>query len=152
MDNDFVKPTRELSGRWVVIGLFAFAIVLTGAMWGYWKLHRGPFLPLERVLADTFPGSSPKVEGGQRKIHKETPRILRITLKVDFDPVADESRAKAFAERVLSVVSANYDVTTYDTSEIHLFWPEPEREIKQWTIELPLRVETGVTRAKSRSR
>ena len=101
MASDDLPPgprPRELSGRWVVIGLFAFAITLTVALWVYWKLHRAPFLQWEQFLAGEFQGSSPLVEGGQRKMHRGTPRILRITLKVDFDPQADERRAREFAD------------------------------------------------------
>jgi hypothetical protein len=117
--------------------LFAFAILATGGMWVYWKLHRAPFLPLERALVEEFPGSSPHVEGGQRKMHEKTPRILRVTLKIDFDPLADEAKAREFAEKVAAFLREHHDASRYQKLEIRLYFPEPEREIKQWSVELP---------------
>jgi hypothetical protein len=129
---------RTLSGRWVVVVLIAFGMLATGGMWVYWKLHVAPFLPLQQALADEFDDSSPRVEGGQRKIHKGTPRILRITLKVDFDPAADAQRADAFADRVVRFTRGVYDLTAYEVLEVHLYWPEPEGEIKMHSITRPV--------------
>jgi hypothetical protein len=123
-----------LSGRWLVVGMFAFAITTTSILYLYWKMHVGPFLPLQKALAAQFDDSRPLVEGGQRKMHKNTPRILRITMKVDFDPTADEAQAGAFADRVVEFTRAHYsELSAYEVLEIHLFYPQPEKTIREWT-------------------
>lgn len=131
------KRPHELSGRWVVVGMFVFAAAATGGMWVYWKLHIAPFLPLQEALAEAFPGSRPRVEGGQRKMSKNTPRILRITARVDFDPTRDQNAAEVdrFADRLAAVAREKQnDLSSYELLELHLFWPEPEQEIRQRTI------------------
>ncbi len=131
-------PAREISGRWVVAGMFAFAILLTSGLWIYWKLHIAPFIPLQQALAAEFEGAQPRVEGGQRKMHQGTPRILRITMKVDFDPVASVAKAEEYADRVEASIRRNTDITPYSTLELHLFQLQPEQEIRQRTVERKL--------------
>jgi hypothetical protein len=115
--------------------MFAFGLTTVGMLWLYSVRHAAPFLPLQRALAQEFENSAPKVEGGQRKIHKQTPKVLRIVMKVGFDPTDEPERAKSFANRVTMFVHKHHDLSEYELLEIHLFWPEPEKEIKQWTIE-----------------
>jgi hypothetical protein len=127
-----------LSGRWIVAAMFAFAIAATVTLYVYWKLHVGPFVPLQKAIAAEFEGSRPLVEGGQRKIHKDTPRILRITMKIDFDPDANPVRTNELAERVIGFTRERFDLSAYEVLEIHFFWPEPEKKIKQWRLEREL--------------
>lgn len=123
-----------LPGRWLVAAMFAFAITATSILYIYWKMHVGPFLPLQKALAAQFDDSRPLVEGGQRKMHRNTPRILRITMKVDFDPTVDEKQAEAFADRVVAFTRAHYAaLSAYEVLEIHLFYPQPEKTIREWT-------------------
>jgi hypothetical protein len=129
------REDRTISGRWAVLGIFLFAISATGGLYVYWKLHVGPFVPLQKALAEKFPGSRPLVEGGQQKIHKHTPRILRITMKVDADPNADERKTEELAERVIALARERFDLSTYEILEIHFFWPEPEKKIHKWDRE-----------------
>jgi hypothetical protein len=119
----------------MVVAMFAFAITATGLLYGYWRLHIAPFLPLQKAIAASFKDSRPRVEGGQRKIHKGTPHILRVTMKIDFDPNADEARATAFANRVVAFVRERQDLTEWEILEIHFYWPEPEKELHEWMFE-----------------
>lgn len=131
---DVVRPARSNAGRWIVVGMIAFAMTLTGACWVYWKLHVAPFLPLQQLLAGEFEDCRPKVQGGQRKIHKSTPEILRITMKIDFDPTGQsgEAQTDALAKRVTAFVAGNWpELSHYVTLELHFYWPEPEKKIKQ---------------------
>lgn len=127
------------SGRWVVIALFIFAGALTLTNYIYWKLHVGPFLPLQQQLAEHWPGSKPLVEGGQRKMHRNTPKILRITMKIDFNPTtkAGRQRAEHFAREVAAFVSRVYEpLSDYELLELHFYWPEAEKKILQVSITL----------------
>ena len=82
----FGNSPREFSGTKLIIGLFVFATAMSSGLWIFWYLHARPFQPLQLAIHQAFPKSYPQVQGGQRKMHKNTPRILRITLKVPFDP------------------------------------------------------------------
>lgn len=115
--------------------MFAFAMTATGLLYLYWKLHIAPFLPLQKAIAASFKGSRPRVEGGQRKIHKNTPRILRVTMKIDFDPKKDEPQAIAFANRVIRFVREREDLSNWDVLEVHFYWPEPEKKLHEWKYE-----------------
>ncbi len=126
------------SGRWVVLVMFVFAGAIIGTLWIYSDRHTAPFRELTRALAAEFPGSVPKVEGGQRKKHKDTPRILRIILKVTFDPERDDRGAADFAGRVLAFARGHHDMAKYDTVEIHLFQLRPEEEIRQRAFSFPV--------------
>ena len=93
------QPEWRVSGRWMVLGLIAFGVLTTGALWTYWNLHVGPFRPMQDALAVTFPHSSPRVDGGQRKMHKGTPKVLRVVMRVDFDPVLEPARGETVVDR-----------------------------------------------------
>ena len=125
---------RVLAGRWVVVAMLLFGMTATGIMWAYWKSHVAPFLPLQQALADQFPSSRPRVEGGQRKLHKGTPALLRITMKVNFDPQREPQRAEAFFDRVSEFTRDQIDLRPYDELHLHLYWPEPEKEIRERTL------------------
>ena len=129
---------KEISGRWVVVGLFSFAILITATLWIYWKLHIGPFLPLQQALADKFEDSRPRVEGGQRKVHKDTLKILRITMKIEFDPTKNRQQADDFADEVFQFVKKVSNLETYQQLELHLYWPHPEEKIIEQTFQLDL--------------
>ena len=104
-------------------------------MWFYWNLHVRPFLPLQKSLAYEFPDSRPRVEGGQRQMHKGSPRILRIIMKVEFDPTREKKRAEKFADRVSSFVRGACDLRSYETLELHFYRLDPEKTIKEGTFE-----------------
>lgn len=124
-----------IPGTWVVAGMFAFGLAATGILFAYWHFHTAPFQELQTALAAEFEGSRPRVEGGQRKQHKETPRILRVILKVEFHPEQEKARAENMADRVMELAAKHHDITAYDAAEIHLFWPEQEQEIHELVIE-----------------
>jgi hypothetical protein len=129
---------REISGKWVIVGLFTFAILITATLWIYWKLHVGPFLPLQQALADKFEDSRPRVEGGQRKAHKGTLKILRITMKIEFDPTKNRMQADDFAAEVFQFIKIVSDLETYQQLELHLYFPHPEEKIIEQTFHLDL--------------
>lgn len=138
-----VRRTRELSGRWVVIGMFIFGVLATSALWAYWYLHTAPFRPLQMAIAESIPGSNPRVEGGQRKIHKQTPRILRITIRVEFDPEAEEERAKELGAKLEALARQYQDLASYDVLEMYLFHRIPEQKIRERLITVDLTAQSA---------
>lgn len=128
-----MDDTRRVSGRAVVVVMFLFGIAATSILFFYWEAHTAPFRALQTELAETFTGSKPRVDGGQRKSHKGTPKTLRVVMQVEFDPDADERTAEAFADEVM-LVAARHGLTKYEVLEIHLYWPEPEARIHERTL------------------
>ena len=130
-----LKQTTEISGKWIVTGMFTFAVAVIFVLWFYTVSHRVPFRPLERALAEEFEDSVPKVEGGQRKIHQNSSKILRIIMKVTFDPTVEREQAERFAKNVIAFARNHHDISQYEILEIHFFKPEPEKKILQWETE-----------------
>jgi hypothetical protein len=136
------KPAARVSGRAVVIGMFTFGIAATATLWIYWTLHTGPFRPLQDALAAEFPGSLPRVDGGQRKMHKGTPKILRVVLKVDFDPVTDTRQGQQVLDRVEELARHHIDLNVYDFLDVYLYQGVPESVLREKEFERTLRPNT----------
>lgn len=119
----------RVAGRWVVIGMFGFGTVLMVLLALYWHFHTAPFRPLQNALAAEFPGSLPRVEGGQHKKHRDTPKILRIALRTDFDPTAASVRRRvaAMVRRIVGLAARHVPLAQYDRLEIYLYFRRPEQ-------------------------
>ncbi len=124
---------KTLSGRKVVLGMFSFGIVMTATMWLYWEAYTRPFRPLQYAINAEFPGSSPRVIGGEHKSHKhENPTTLRIVIRVDFDPrEASENVTEPYTQRLLKLAAEHVDLSTYQQVEVHLVHRVPEAETEQ---------------------
>ncbi|HET6326373.1 MAG TPA: hypothetical protein VFG04_16990 [Planctomycetaceae bacterium] len=125
------RAERRISGRGMVLGMLAFGVLTTTSMWVYWTLHTGPFRPFQDALAAAFPHSSPRVDGGQQKMHKGTPRILRVVMRVDFDPTADAARGEKVVDSIEQIAGRYLDLSTYDELEVYLFEGVPEKDVRQ---------------------
>jgi hypothetical protein len=144
-----MRPTaspREFSGTKLIIGLFVFAGVLSSGLWTYWYLHTRPFQPLQLAIHEAFPKSYPLVQGGQRRMDQQTPRVLRITLRVDFDPNPDlatttaaerngvDRRVEAIVDQLTQLARQHVDLDAYDLLEVHLFQKRPEHKSQMRTV------------------
>src|SRR5580692_899571 len=125
------RPERRISGRGMVLAMLAFGVLTTSSMWVYWTLHVGPFRPFQDALAAAFPHSSPRVDGGQRKMHKGTPKILRIVMRVEFDPVSETSRGEEVVTAVEQIAGKHLDMSQYEELDVYLFQGVPEQSVKQ---------------------
>jgi hypothetical protein len=130
------RSPREFSGTKLILGLFAFAIVMSSGLWIYWYLHTKPFQPLQLAIHRAFPKSYPQVQGGQRKMHQQTPRILRITLKVEFDPSSAEAdeQVEEMVVRLAELARQHIDLPSYELLEIHLIQRVPEHDSRVRTV------------------
>jgi len=125
MNTDSPTPPRTgHSGKWVVIALLGFSLLMTGMMWVYWKLQLAPFLPLQEAIVAEYPGTAPRVEGGR---HKKSPPILRVVLMVDFTPVEKSEKVQQLLQRIVELSQQHVKLTDYETLEIYLVHPIPER-------------------------
>lgn len=118
--------------------MFALAIVATGTLWTYWNLHLMPFMPLQEALEAEFDHSSPRVDGGRRKTHKGTPMILRVVMRVPFDPNdsgADvQNQIEARLDRTRELAADLIDLEKYEVLEVHLYEEEKEGRLSQKTF------------------
>lgn len=129
---------RALPGHWVVVGMFGFGILATSLIWLYWNLHVAPYMPVQLALEERFADSSPRVEGGQRKMHKLTPSILRVVMRVSFNPQTDVAARDEFLSGVAEVLNKQLSLESYDHFELHMYQPDPERKLVQGEIKLTM--------------
>lgn len=136
------SENRTLNGRHVVLAMFAFGLLMVAALWLYWELYTRPFRQLQEAIHAEFPQSSPRVIGGQHKRHKgNSPRLLRIVVRIEFDPNdvdADADLIDRYITRLRALASAHADLTDYDELEIHLVRRVPEQETQQRVFRFPL--------------
>lgn len=130
----------SVSGRVVVIGMFAFAACLTAFLSYYWNKHIEPFMPLQLAIEQEWKGSSPRVEGGQRKISKGTPKILRVTLRVPFDPNADknEQLARNRIQVIADIAGRHLELPEYEILTVNFYQENPGGVLRKRTIETPI--------------
>ena len=127
-----VPAPRTISGKWVVLALFAFGLLAVGVIWTYAVVELGPFEPLARALQAEFPGSRPHVKGGTPR---NKPPLLRIILEVDFTPTADDPRIITMTERVMALAKQHIQLSEYEDFELHFVRYVPESGVQRVTIE-----------------
>ncbi|MHC4875690.1 MAG: hypothetical protein ACYTGL_04270 [Planctomycetota bacterium] len=128
----------EISGSVVVALMFAFGAVATAGLWTYWYYHTQPFIPLQEAISAEFKGSAPRVDGGARKLHKGTPTLLWIIMRVDFRPDLDREKAASVSRRVVELSQEHLDLSAYEQLNIRLFFGELEKEIHTLDAEVPI--------------
>lgn len=143
--NQHTQETR-ISGIKVVVAMFSLAIVATSILWFYWNLHLMPFMPLQEVLAKEFPESSPRVDGGRRKTHKGTPMILRIVMRVPFDPTSSNADVQTQIEqrmmRIQELAVKYADLEKYEQLDIHMYNEPQEKALLQKTFHKDMKTDT----------
>ena len=118
----------RISGVWVASGLLLLGVLFTLALWLYTEVHTGPYRGLRDAIHSEFPRSVPQVEGGQKKMHKGTPRILRITLQVHSDPREDDQLVTGMIDRLVSLSEQHHGLGDYDLLDVYLVWFRPEQK------------------------
>ena len=133
---EVLEPQRRpaaLSSRRIVALMFFFGITATAVLFGYWTWHVMPFMPLQKAIVAEFKGSAPRVDGGQRKMRDNTPVILRVVMKTEFDPYSSDTEARAELARIQSrVVDLSREHTTLPDLqfiELHLYKLLKEKEV-----------------------
>ena len=135
--------TRTISGRWLVIGMFAMGITATGLLYAYSTLHLGPFKPLQEAIVKEFPGSSPRVDGGKKRMQLDTPTILRILMKSEIDPLsADEQSVRemlALRKRIAELTLEKVPLPDLAIIELHVYKLVQEEQILKRSYRLDLK-------------
>lgn len=125
-----------VSGRWVVLAMLGFGVVMAGSIWVFSKFEIEPFQPLARAIKAEFPQSEPHVKGGRPK---KLPPLLRVIMRVDFTPSATDERVIHIVDRVTALAKEHVDLAEYETLQIHLVRYVPEKNPEHVTIERPVR-------------
>lgn len=137
---------KTVSGNLVIVIMFTLGICATGLLWTYWHLHLMPFMPLQESLAAEFSKSSPRVDGGRRKTHKGTPMILRVVMRVPFDPTAEDAETQDQIahrlDRTRELAVSHTAIDEYELLEVHLYQELKEKQLHQ---KLFLKELTGTT-------
>ncbi len=146
---------REIQGKWVVLAVFGFGVLATSSLWIYWQLHMMPFMPIQEVLIEKFPNSSPRVNGGQERMHKDTPSVLHVAMRVAFDPENEEATAEAHVDKVEEVLKPLVEPDKWEELHVRLFHEQPEKGILKktykriWIPREPPESDKGGTKEKS---
>ncbi|MEO2015123.1 MAG: hypothetical protein ABGZ53_12205 [Fuerstiella sp.] len=118
--------------------MFTLGIVATGTLWYFWNLQLMPFMPLQDALVAEFEGCSPRVDGGRMKGQEGMPKILRIVMRVPFDPTSSEpsvqSRIATRLSRTKELAQKFVVTNDYELLEVHLFSEHKEQELRQKTF------------------
>lgn len=138
---------RFLTGPRVVASMFAMGICATAFLYGYWTLHLMPFMPLQEAIVAEFPGSSPRVDGGKKRMHKDTPTILRIVMKSQINPNgtdADSVNAMlALRKRIAELVGEKVSFPGMDFIDLHVYQLLQEKEIREKSWRLDVQTNSG---------
>ncbi|MBD3674881.1 MAG: hypothetical protein HUJ26_15295 [Planctomycetaceae bacterium] len=132
------KTPRLISGKVVILGMFAFAACMTAFMWFYWKLNLAPFLPLQQAIVanEELEESRPVVEGGRRKGQADAPNTLRVTMKVDYDPNENPARIDELEQTILELAKKSLpQFQEYDQLELNVYWPKQETELAPISVQ-----------------
>jgi len=140
MTTELAEPSDpRISGSKLVAAMFAMAITATSILWFYWDLHLQPFMPLQEAIASEYEKSSPRVDGGQRKSHKGTPRVRRVVIRVPFDPNSDDGDVQSEVEgrisRIRELAAKYASIEDYELLDVHMFQENKEKVISQKTFE-----------------
>lgn len=128
--------------------MFAFGLLMVALLWGYWDRYTGPFRSLQYAIADRFPGSSPRVIGGQHKSHKgDSPVTLRIVVRIhddEFNPETDLTLSEERALALVRMAAEHQRLEDYDVLDVHLIQRVPEQETRHWTVSREVGVWRGM--------
>jgi len=138
------KHLNDNSGRWTVVAMLGFGVLMVGLLWAYWEFYTRPFRDLQYAIAEEFPGSSPRVVGGRNKSHKnQSPLVLRVVARVpeddfnpettdDFNPEEEKERSEKWAIRLAELTEKYQNIDDYEILEIHVIQRVPEQKTRQF--------------------
>ena len=132
-NQDVSFPT--VSGRWVVLAMLGFGVVMTGAIWAFSVFELEPFQPLAGAIKAEFPKSHPHVKGGRPK---KLPPLLRIVMQVDFTPTETDEKVQQIIARVTALAKEHINLAEYETLEIHIVHYVPEKNPEHVTVVRPM--------------
>ena len=123
--------------------MFAMGITATGLLYAYSTLHLGPFKPLQEAIVKEFPGSSPRVDGGKKRMQLDTPTILRILMKSEIDLLSEDEESVrkmlAMRKRIAELVGEKVTLPDLAILELHVYKLLQEDQILKRSYRLDLK-------------
>lgn len=121
------RHTRfSFRGVWLVFGLVGLGVLLTGSLYVFTYMQRGPFRELNAALAHKFPEALPRVDGGKPRLDKPGDRILRVSMKAPAGIVPDSPQEAARFAEVAMFVADRPELENFDVLEIHFYTLNPQ--------------------------
>lgn len=120
---------KFFKGKTIVLGLLIFGLLMSGSLYVFQAVNSFKFASTQKALAEEFPDSKPRVEGGRLKGKQQYPVTLRITLAVDFNPIDHEERLQKMSDHILEITSKNLNLSEYSLAELHFYQAIPEQKI-----------------------
>lgn len=118
-------------------------ITATGLLYAYSTLHLGPFKPLQEAIVKEFPGSSPRVDGGKKRMQLDTPTILRILMKSEVDPLSEKEESVqamlAMRKRIAELTIEKVTLPDLAVLELHVYKLVQEDQILKRSYRLDLK-------------
>ena len=118
-------------------------ITATGLLYAYSTLHLGPFKPLQEAIVKEFPGSSPRVDGGKKRMQLGTPTILRILMKSETDPLSESEESvrtmTAMRKRIAELALENVTLPDLAIIELHVYKLVQEDQILKRSYRVDLK-------------
>jgi len=122
-------------------------ITATGLLYAYSTLHLGPFKPLQEAIVKEFPGSSPRVDGGKKRMQLGTPTILRILMKSETDPLSESEESvrtmTAMRKRIAELALENVTLPDLAIIELHVYKLVQEDQILKRSYRVDLKSGVG---------
>lgn len=135
---DHRSATNPNAGKWVVVGMLTFGVIMVAALALYWESYTRPFRDLQEAIAAQYPESAPKVIGGRHKSHQDgNPKVLRLVVQIgseEFNPEVDEARSRERAQELAALAAEHQDLSQYDQLEVHLLQVIPEKDSLHWSL------------------
>ncbi len=116
---------RVVSGRAIVVGMFALGLFLTALLFIYFEFNTRPFRPLREALGREFRHSRPNVGGG--KLKGRGANTLRVSMSVPFDPNQEADKSNQTLTRVVSLARQHHDLNQFQIVEVNLIHFAPEQ-------------------------
>ena len=132
-----------LSGKLVVIVMFLFGILIAGGVWGYWYQYLKPFRPIQESLRREYPGSNPRVIGGEFRGQtdlKGQPTVV-VVMHLQAPPTDNPEQTEQLIGRIQELVLAQRSLENYRLLRVELPSPELKLDGKPPTYTRDLRKE-----------
>lgn len=154
MTDNVLQESRTVSGSKVVVAMFGLGILSTAALWIYWTKHLEPFMPMQIALNEKFKGASTRIDGGQRKLHKGTPSVLSVRMKIPFDPneAENDSRVQDIADTCVELSRVHVADMQFDEIVVLLYHQVKEKGASQRKVSLILNAESAGQESSTQSK
>lgn len=127
--NDPESQPKLFKGKTIVFSLLIFGLLMSGSLYVFQTVNTFQFADTQKALAEEFPNSRPRVEGGRLKGKSENPATLRVTMAVVFNPEKNKDRLQKMSDHILEIASKNLDLNEFEVAELHFYQAIPEQKI-----------------------